>query len=73
MLERRLLMCWWCCAADLIQLAGMKGIEAAGGPHIPFTPGILGVHAICWVTQRRTSLSLHLRKWPVYGNLVKIV
>ena len=27
------------CAADLIQLAGMKSIEAAGGPHIPFTPG----------------------------------
>ena len=27
------------CDADLIQLAGMKSIEAAGGPHIPFTPG----------------------------------
>ena len=25
--------------ADLIQLAGMESVEAAGGPRIPFTPG----------------------------------
>jgi len=29
--------------ADLIQLAGMKSIEAAGGPHVPFTPGTISI------------------------------
>lgn len=30
--------------ADLIQLAGMKSIEAAGGPQVPFTPGAFCLH-----------------------------
>ena len=45
-----------CVNADLIQLAGMESIEAAGGPCIPFTPGEETHCRACWYepTQQTT-------------------